>query len=127
VARYVTNKKTHCRPPRVVIEVPDIANHYVSTHQILERLSSFATALRTLGGGLTISGGEPLVLLADIDSLFTGLIQINVQGSARRIFLREEKARPMSLYPKNMLFTSESVSEGHPDKFCDQISDLVLD
>jgi S-adenosylmethionine synthetase len=33
----------------------------------------------------------------------------------------------VSLYPKNMFFTSESVCEGHPDKFCDQISDLVLD
>jgi S-adenosylmethionine synthetase len=33
----------------------------------------------------------------------------------------------MSMYPKNMLFTSESVTEGHPDKFCDQISDVVLD
>ncbi len=28
---------------------------------------------------------------------------------------------------KNYLFTSESVSEGHPDKVCDQISDGVLD
>lgn len=28
---------------------------------------------------------------------------------------------------KNGLFTSESVSEGHPDKMCDQISDAVLD
>ncbi len=28
---------------------------------------------------------------------------------------------------KNYLFTSESVSEGHPDKVCDQISDAVLD
>ena len=28
---------------------------------------------------------------------------------------------------KNFLFTSESVSEGHPDKVCDQISDAVLD
>jgi len=27
----------------------------------------------------------------------------------------------------NFLFTSESVSEGHPDKVCDQISDAVLD
>ena len=26
-----------------------------------------------------------------------------------------------------ILFTSESVSEGHPDKVCDQISDAVLD
>ena len=25
------------------------------------------------------------------------------------------------------LFTSESVSEGHPDKIADQISDLILD
>ena len=25
------------------------------------------------------------------------------------------------------LFTSESVTEGHPDKVCDQISDSVLD
>ena len=28
---------------------------------------------------------------------------------------------------KNFVFTSESVSEGHPDKICDQISDAVLD
>ena len=27
----------------------------------------------------------------------------------------------------NYLFTSESVSEGHPDKVCDQISDSILD
>lgn len=28
---------------------------------------------------------------------------------------------------RNYLFTSESVSEGHPDKLCDQVSDAVLD
>jgi S-adenosylmethionine synthetase len=28
---------------------------------------------------------------------------------------------------KNFLFSSEAVSEGHPDKVCDQISDAVLD
>ena len=28
---------------------------------------------------------------------------------------------------KNFLFTSESVTEGHPDKVADQISDAVLD
>ena len=26
-----------------------------------------------------------------------------------------------------LLFTSESVTEGHPDKICDQVSDAVLD
>ena len=28
---------------------------------------------------------------------------------------------------RNYLFTSESVTEGHPDKICDQISDAILD
>ena len=28
---------------------------------------------------------------------------------------------------KTHLFTSESVTEGHPDKVCDQVSDAVLD
>ena len=29
--------------------------------------------------------------------------------------------------PKDFLFTSESVNEGHPDKVCDQIADAILD
>ncbi|MFP4099319.1 methionine adenosyltransferase [Coleofasciculus sp.] len=29
--------------------------------------------------------------------------------------------------PRRYLFTSESVTEGHPDKICDQISDTILD
>ena len=33
----------------------------------------------------------------------------------------------MSKNLSNFIFTSESVSEGHPDKICDQISDLVVD
>jgi S-adenosylmethionine synthetase len=28
---------------------------------------------------------------------------------------------------KRYLFTSESVTEGHPDKMCDQIADSILD
>lgn len=33
----------------------------------------------------------------------------------------------MQNYTSNRVFTSESVTEGHPDKICDQISDAVLD
>ena len=33
----------------------------------------------------------------------------------------------MASEKKNRVFTSESVTEGHPDKICDQISDAVLD
>ena len=29
--------------------------------------------------------------------------------------------------PRDYIFTSESVSEGHPDKLCDRVSDAVLD
>ena len=28
---------------------------------------------------------------------------------------------------ERLLFTSESVTEGHPDKICDQVSDAILD
>lgn len=31
------------------------------------------------------------------------------------------------IFMSKMLFTSESVTEGHPDKICDQISDAILD
>jgi pyruvate formate lyase activating enzyme len=37
---------------------------YVSAQQVIDRLGSFAPALRALDGGLTISGGEPMVQLA---------------------------------------------------------------
>ncbi|MDP4589550.1 MAG: methionine adenosyltransferase, partial [Burkholderiaceae bacterium] len=33
----------------------------------------------------------------------------------------------MSTKSNDFLFTSESVSEGHPDKVADQISDSILD
>jgi S-adenosylmethionine synthetase len=35
--------------------------------------------------------------------------------------------KPQAMARKNYVFTSESVSEGHPDKVCDRISDEVVD
>jgi pyruvate formate lyase activating enzyme len=37
---------------------------YVSANHVIERLGKFAPALRALDGGITISGGEPMVQLA---------------------------------------------------------------
>lgn len=37
------------------------------------------------------------------------------------------KREACNLSTKRRLFTSESVTEGHPDKMCDQISDAILD
>jgi pyruvate formate lyase activating enzyme len=45
---------------------------YVSAQQVLDRLEGFASAIRALGGGLTISGGEPMVQLAFTKRIFAG-------------------------------------------------------
>src|ERR1035437_5178081 len=44
-------------------------------------------------------------------------------GPPEKALFKEQSLMPL----KDFLFTSESVSEGHPDKMCDQISDAVLD
>ena len=44
--------------------------------------------------------------------------------------LKEEKAGPSQKERRGFmkkLFTSESITEGHPDKLCDYISDSILD
>jgi pyruvate formate lyase activating enzyme len=45
---------------------------YVSLRQVLDRLAGFAPSLIKLGGGLTISGGEPMVQLAFTRRIFQG-------------------------------------------------------
>jgi pyruvate formate lyase activating enzyme len=45
---------------------------YVSAQQVLDRLAGFAAALRSLDGGLTISGGEPMVQLAFTRRILAG-------------------------------------------------------
>jgi pyruvate formate lyase activating enzyme len=45
---------------------------YVSAQQVIDRLASFAPALRTLDGGLTISGGEPMVQLSFAQRILAG-------------------------------------------------------
>lgn len=44
----------------------------------------------------------------------------------RALVLQGERKKGKNIMAKR-LFTSESVTEGHPDKICDQISDAVLD
>jgi S-adenosylmethionine synthetase len=49
---------------------------------------------------------------------------------ARKGQIAQMEAIPMSttfMSSPRLVFTSESVTEGHPDKICDQISDAVLD
>ncbi len=45
---------------------------YVSAQQVLDRLASFASAIKALGGGLTISGGEAMVQLSFTKRILAG-------------------------------------------------------
>lgn len=67
-------------------------------------------------GNLKIKVLNPAVLFPE-DEDFTK----NHGTPDRSAFLMEVKKM------KKVFFTSESVTEGHPDKICDQISDAVLD
>ena len=50
----------------------------------------------------------------------------NQPGAASARFARLPKRGRIQV-SKNTIITSESVTEGHPDKICDQISDAILD
>ena len=50
---------------------------------------------------------------------------VTTQAVAARVAARPAKGSGMAR--SNYLFTSESVSEGHPDKICDRISDAIVD
>jgi len=59
-------------------------------------------------------------------------IQFKENDSGEKVLIRiAKKSSPDNLRRRKsmekLLFTSESVTEGHPDKMCDQISDAVLD
>jgi S-adenosylmethionine synthetase len=54
------------------------------------------------------------------DSIYANFFAIHLEASIGLRRLELSKA-------ERYLFTSESVSEGHPDKICDQISDAILD
>lgn len=56
---------------------------YVSVDQVLRRLEGFAPSIRTLGGGLTISGGEPMVQLAFTRRIFEGAKRMDLHTAVQ--------------------------------------------
>src|SRR6516164_8085566 len=58
-----------------------------------------------------------------------GLMGYNISRGAVRVSCAKsfEGEACLSEALRSFLFTSESVTEGHPDKIADQISDAVLD
>jgi pyruvate formate lyase activating enzyme len=51
---------------------------YMPAQQVIDRLKSFAPSLLSLGGGLTISGGEPMVQLAFTQRIFKGAKELGL-------------------------------------------------
>src|SRR5271169_3535951 len=51
---------------------------YVSVDQVLRRIGDFAPSIQALGGGLTISGGEPMVQLAFTRRIFAGAKEMDL-------------------------------------------------
>ena len=51
---------------------------YVSAARVIDRLAGFAPALKQLEGGLTISGGEPMVQMAFTRRILKGARQLGL-------------------------------------------------
>jgi pyruvate formate lyase activating enzyme len=79
---------------------------YVSAQQVIDRLRDFASALRALDGGLTISGGEPMVQL----------------GFTRRILA---SAKQMGLH--TAIETSGYLGERADDRYLSCLDLVLLD
>ena len=78
----------------------------ISTQRVIDRLAGFASALSALDGGLTVSGGEPLVQLA-----FT-----------RRIFAA---AKEMGLH--TAIETSGTLGDRADDEYLSNLDLILLD
>ena len=64
----------------------------VSVRQVLDRLATFAPALRSLDGGLTISGGEPMVQIAFTRGIFAGAKEMGLHTAIETSGLLGERA-----------------------------------
>ncbi len=56
---------------------------YVSVDHVLRRLGDFAPAILAIGGGLTISGGEPMVQRAFTRRIFAGAKQMGLHTAVQ--------------------------------------------
>jgi pyruvate formate lyase activating enzyme len=56
---------------------------FVSVDQVLRRLGDFAPAILAIGGGLTISGGEPMVQRAFTRRIFAGAKQMGLHTAVQ--------------------------------------------
>ena len=92
---------------------------YISAQQVLDRLAGFASAIKALDGGLTISGGEPMVQLAFTKRIFAGAKKMGLHTAIETSGFLGDRAddfvsvghRPRSA--RHQKFKSRHLSQGH--------------
>lgn len=88
---------------------------YVSAEDVLERLSSFAPALRILDGGLTISGGEPMVQLAFTRRILAGAKKLGLHTAIETSGYLGDRADDRYLAALDLVLLD--IKSGNPDTY----------
>jgi pyruvate formate lyase activating enzyme len=87
----------------------------VSSQHVLERLKEFVPALRTLDGGLTISGGEPMVQLAFTRRILAGAKRLGLHTSIETSGFLGDRADPDYLSQIDLVLLD--IKSGNPDTY----------
>lgn len=88
---------------------------YVSAQQVLNRLSQFAPALRSLNGGLTISGGEVLVQAAFTRRILAGAKKMGLHTAIETSGFLGDRADDRYLAQLDLVLLD--IKSGDPDTY----------
>ena len=85
-------------------------------------------SVRSLSTGQRCQFRQKVILVDERDrNLYVCDCPSNPEGAVFFNLGGKNKNMKTMMESEKYLFTSESVTEGHPDKLCDQVSDAVLD
>jgi pyruvate formate lyase activating enzyme len=88
---------------------------YVSADYVLSRLGDFASVVRSLGGGLTISGGEPMVQLAFTRRIFAGAKEMGLHTAIQTSGFLGDRAD--DAYLENIDLVLLDIKSSDPDTY----------
>jgi pyruvate formate lyase activating enzyme len=88
---------------------------YISAQQVIDRLGDFAPALRSLDGGLTISGGEPMVQRAFVGRIFAAAKQLGLHTAIETSGFLGDRADDKFLSSIDLILLD--IKSGDPDTY----------
>jgi len=88
---------------------------YVSADHVLRRLADFAPSLRSLGGGLTISGGEAMVQLEFTRRIFAGAKKLGLHTAIQTSGFLGDRADDS--YLSNIDLVMLDIKSSDPDTY----------